>query len=165
MRSLAAAVGRDEIRTACRRVSSRLISKVGPFCWTHLYPDFLSRNKPIEVANLKNPPRGILRFNPVRVLQQSLGSPPCGAPQVRKWRSHRTPLGFIGYCGCSPWVRCCHGDPWLCCKTPLWLRWHSFPNQRSTRGKPRQARCSRPLFHFCSHPRDRINDGGRSAFE
>lgn len=39
---------------------------------THLYPHFLFRNKPIVVATLKNPQRGVLRFNQVRVLQLSL---------------------------------------------------------------------------------------------
>ena len=51
-----------------------------PFRQTHPYPHFLLWNRFLVAEILKNPPRGILRFKPVRVLQQSLGSPPCGEP-------------------------------------------------------------------------------------
>ena len=69
---------------------------------THI---LVSRTKPILVATMKNAPRGILRFNPVRVRQQSLGSPHCGAPQVRKWRSQRTPIGVPQRAMLAQWTR------------------------------------------------------------
>ncbi len=77
----------------------------------HLYPHFLSRNRPIAVVTLTNPARGIPRFNPVRVLQQSLGSPPYGAPQERKWRSHRTPNGVPQHAMLARKTRICDVEP------------------------------------------------------
>ena len=45
--------------------------------------------------------------------------------ETKKWSWQcRTPLGFRGFCAVFPGVRRCHGDPWLCCKTPLGLGAH-----------------------------------------
>jgi hypothetical protein len=71
-----------------------MIVVAGPFCLPRFYSHFLLSNKRIVAETLKNQPQGILRYNPVRVLQQSLGSPPCGAPQVSDQGMSRTPMGF-----------------------------------------------------------------------
>jgi hypothetical protein len=65
----------------------------------------------------------------------------------------RCPLGFMAFCGCSPGVRRCHGDPRLCCKTPLGLRCLSVSNKRPTGGKPTLGRCSRLSIPSVRTPR------------
>ena len=127
-------------------------------------PTSLLRNGPFVVETVKNPAWEILRINPVRVSQQSLGSSLCGAPQVKELELIRTPtgfhiprflnpnwqlpcgtpLGFTGFCADFPGVRRCHGDPRLCCETPLGLSVHgsdvTLQYARTRRGHPSNRR-------------------------
>jgi hypothetical protein len=45
----------------------------------------------------------------------------------------------MAFCGCSPGVRRCHGDPRLCCKTPLGLRCLKLSNLGTIGVKPKGA--------------------------
>ena len=96
-------------RTALQRIGAGAISLPGLTLWTGppgataALTD-VARISVQESSLLEShaTPRSILLrkivcVNPERVSQQSLGSPPCGAPQVRKWGSPRTPTGFHNF--------------------------------------------------------------------
>ncbi len=67
---------------------------------------------------------------------------PNGVPHFR-WLNEKwncccgTPLGFAGFCAIFPGVRRWHGDPRLCCETPLGLWVYGKMWVRTRAGQPR----------------------------